>query len=231
MLVRRCYISDGAMRARIEAGTEEAHVLAAVLPGPGSIMSGDFGEIMTYVFHVASLTGTAHGPKKWRLKGDRTKAASHSDVVIFVLPRWPAFSSSDAVVCSEVKAKSTKSKFDPIARALAGVVKDRASRLARTLAWLKERAVRGDDSGVEMRVLDRFAKAASNDAYQTKYNAVAVVCSSLVDEELANLPAEKPADCEVIVIAIDALKPLYTDTYAAVLSVSDFAEEEDEASA
>src|SRR4029079_5363811 len=53
--VRRCYITDEVLLERAEAlGVTCAEVLASKLPDPGSVMSGDFGEIITYFHHAAS---------------------------------------------------------------------------------------------------------------------------------------------------------------------------------
>lgn len=84
------------------------------------------------------------GPKKWRLKQDRTKPAPYSDVVHFVMPSWPQSSEQDYVLCSEVKTKSTPGQSSPVAAAIADCEKDRTSRLAKTLVWLKERSLHED---------------------------------------------------------------------------------------
>ena len=71
-------------------------------------MAGDFGEILVMLYHAALEQPTEIlGPKKWRLKQDRTKPAPYSDVVHFVVPSWPQSSDQDRILCSEVKTKST----------------------------------------------------------------------------------------------------------------------------
>ena len=71
-------------------------------------MAGDFGEILVFLYHAAEEHPMAViGPKKWRLKQDRTKPTPYLDVVHFVVPTWPDSSEHDCLVCSEVKTKST----------------------------------------------------------------------------------------------------------------------------
>ena len=107
--VRRCYISDELIEERVASlGVSRAEILGSKLPDPGSTMAGDFGEILVYFYHAARLhPSIAFGPKKWRLKQDRTKPAPHSDVIHFLLPGWPTPTIRDVVVCSEVKVKSS----------------------------------------------------------------------------------------------------------------------------
>jgi hypothetical protein len=52
-------------------------------------MSGDFGEIVAYLYLAGSEGGGVVGPKRWRLKEDRTKSAPCSDVVQLVFSNWP----------------------------------------------------------------------------------------------------------------------------------------------
>jgi hypothetical protein len=144
--VRRCYIDDALLDGRAAATGRPKSELAAKLPDRGSTMAGDFGEILVFLYHVAVEPEVELiGPKKWRLKQDRTKPAPYSDVVHFVLPHWPESSSDDRILCSEVKTKSTSGDSSPISSAVADCEKDRTSRLAKTLVWLKERALHEGD--------------------------------------------------------------------------------------
>lgn len=102
-------------------GISRAAVLATKLPDPGSIMSGNFGEIVGYIY-LAGINGSAIvGLKRWRLKEDRTRSAPGSDVVQFVLTHWPAPSADDSLVCAEVKAKATPGSWAPLGAAITGI--------------------------------------------------------------------------------------------------------------
>jgi hypothetical protein len=133
--VRRCYIDDTLLDERAQAtGRPKSELVAAKLPDRGSTMAGDFGEILVFLYHATLEPGVdLVGPKKWRLKQDRTKPAPYSDVVHFVLPHWPVSSTDDRILCSEVKTKSTAGDSSPISSAVADCEKDRTSRLAKTL--------------------------------------------------------------------------------------------------
>lgn len=225
--VRRCYATDGQIMARAHAtqSTPE-QILAAKLPDPGSVRSGEFGEILAYIY-LASREGTngAIGPKKWRLKQDRNKPAPYSDVVQFVVADWSAPSPEDRLVCAEVKAKSTDGVFSPITAALQGSELDQTSRLARTLVWLRDRA-RGEDIGVvTIARLNRFINATEYPQYTTEHYAIAVVCSGLVEAELAaHPPGNIPHNCAVVVMSVPNLQHTYMTVYCSVQnSVVDWA--------
>jgi len=216
--VRRCYITDAFLEARAEAtGIASPDIIAAVLPDPGATMAGDFGEILVYLYqaskeHPASTVGA----KKWRLKQDRTKPAPFSDVVHFVLPTWPTPSRDDVVICSEVKTKATDGGSSPITAAIADSAKDRTSRLARTLVWLRERALLADLGDIDLARLERFIRATDYPPAKKRFRAVAVVCESLLARELADAPTTPPSDYTVIVISVPELHKIYSSVFEAV---------------
>ncbi len=217
LAVRRCYITDSLLAESATTRTvPQAEVIAARLPDPGATMAGDFGEILVYLYQ-----GTQEHPRvtlgstKWRLKPDRTKPIPLSDVVHFVLPSWPTPSEEDVVLCAEVKTKSTNSTFAPIKRAIEDSEKDRTSRLTRTLMWLRERALTENLGDVQLPHLDRFINATDHPPAQRRFRAVAVVCATLVDAELADAPNQAHADYTVVVISVPDLKTTYTSVFAA----------------
>jgi hypothetical protein len=180
-------------------------------------MSGDFGEILAFALLAAHFTGgKAIGPKKWRLKEDPARPAPHTDIVQFVLPHWPAASASDEVLCAEVKTKATAAKrFRPIQEALSGCERDRISRLARTLVWLRQRELRAPLGSVTLEQLDRFINAVDNPPAQKSFRAVVVICATLWDDEQLALPETLTADCQLVVITVPSLREVYTATFAA----------------
>ncbi|PID59906.1 MAG: hypothetical protein CSB44_12150 [Gammaproteobacteria bacterium] len=216
--VRRCYIDDALLNERAATtGRPKSELVADKLPDQGSTMAGDFGEILVFLYHAAVEPGVdLIGPKKWRLKQDRTKPAPYSDVVHFVLPNWPDSSADDRILCSEVKTKSTAGNSSPVSSAVADCEKDRTSRLAKTLVWFKERALHEDLGTTTVTHLERFTKATDHPEAQKQFRAVAVVCASLVDDELEDAPEEEPTDHTVVVIAVPKLKQRYGDVFDAV---------------
>lgn len=213
--VRRCYVSDITLIDRAKAtGVSEAELIAAKLTDPGATMAGDFGEILVYLYQATREHPTnVIGPKKWRLKQDRTKPAPHSDVVQFVLPSWPLPTADDLVLCAEVKTKSTNGASTPIKSAIDDCAKDRTSRLTRTLVWLRERALFEPLDDIQLAHLNRFINATEYPPAKKHFSAVAVICSSLVEAELVDAPKETPSDYTVVVIAVPELYKIYNAAF------------------
>ncbi|EMI24619.1 Hachiman antiphage defense system protein HamA [Rhodopirellula europaea] len=215
--IRRCYLSDHTLSALLDDNTSEQELIAACLPDRGATMAGDFGELLAYIFHLADNDAlNLCGPKKWRIKIDRRKASPMSDVVHFALPTWPLASDDDQLLCSEVKVKSTKTKSRPISDALEDSRKDRASRLAKTLVWLRERTILGGDTDVNCDQLNRFIKAAENPAFSKSFNAVAVICNGLIEDELVADPPANDPHHQIVVIGVPELKETYQQVFEAV---------------
>ncbi len=215
--LRRCYITDAELdAAALRHDLLRAEIVASRLPDAGSTMSGDFGEVLGYFYQATqALPADAVGPKKWRLKQDRTKPAPKSDVVHFIMPNRPDSSEEDAILCSEVKAKATCGDTTPIQSAIADCKKDRTSRLASTLVWLRERAMTTDLGDVDIQMLNRFINAVDHFPMVKRYRAVAVICNALVENELLAAPAVADPEFTLVVIAVPELKTTYTAAFAA----------------
>ena len=223
---RRAYLSDEFLDTRAQelehevGGTREerqVEIICSKLPDPGSIMSGDFGEIIVYFYQaVGAHPKVAFGPKKWRLKESRTKAAPYSDVVHFILPDWPTPTEKDEILCSEVKSKATDSGGNPIEKAIEDCAKDRTSRLAKTLVWLRDRAISEDLGTVKLAHLDRFINATDHPSATKRFHAVAVICSNLAEAELVNAPDTSSAEYTLTVIVVPDLQAVYTAVFQAV---------------
>jgi hypothetical protein len=215
--VRRCYVSDELVTKRAGVlSVPEAQIVEASLPPPGAVMAGDFGEILAYFYIATRLhPQAAVGPKKWRLKQDRTKPAPYSDVLSFVLPSWPAASEEDRLICSEVKTKSTPGDSNPIGEAIEGTGRDRTSRLARTLVWLRDRGLREDLGAVTLQHLNRFIDATEHPSYARDFIAVAVLSTSLLDEEVVHAPSTTPEGYSVVILAVPELREVYASVFEA----------------
>ncbi|NRD57032.1 Hachiman antiphage defense system protein HamA [Corallococcus exiguus] len=215
--VRRCYITDKHLADRAALlGLPASEILASKMPDPGSTMSGDFGEIITFILQSSQKHPQAIiGPKKWRLKQDRTKPAPHSDVIHFLVPNWPSSSSNDALLCAEVKTKSLEGSSTPIKKAIEDSAKDRVSRLGRTLTWLRERALNEDLGELTIAHLSRFINATNHPPAAKNFSAVAILCSSLTKSELKDAPTQASPDYSVIIMSIPELKATYTSIFDA----------------
>jgi hypothetical protein len=215
--LRRSYITDQMLTERAAVlGLPQSAILASKLPDQGSTMAGDFGEILCYLYQsTKELPASAIGVKKWRLKQDRTKPAPRSDVVHFLMPNRPNSSMEDAILCAEVKLKSTNSNSTPIASAIEDCAKDRTSRLAQTLVWLRERAMTEQLGDVDIPLLNRFIDLVDHPPVSKRFRAVAVICESLVDEELQTAPNIPNNDFTLLIIAVPNLKQTYEAVFAA----------------
>jgi hypothetical protein len=218
--VRRCYIADElvATSARSQNLPQKA-ILESTFPDTGSVMAGDFGEIIAYLYHASNATPhRLIGPKKWRLKQDRRKPAPYSDVVQFALPAWPSSSVDDVIHCSEVKTKSTMSAFNPFLDAIADSRKDQVSRLSNTLEWLRERSLTESLGATETSMLDRFIQAVDHPPAARRFYAVVVICSDVAMVDLKSLQYVSTAECTLVVLVVPNLKETYTAVYHTALN-------------
>lgn len=216
---RRCYVTDSAIDQRAtETGATRREIVEVKLPDRGSVMAGDFGEILTSLVQaVEDHQSEVLDPRKWRLKNDRTKAAPRSDVVQFILPEWPEASSDDRLICSEVKTKSTASSQSPILQAITDSEKDSDGRLVKTLVWLRERALDTGLETVSVGQLDRFIKAVDYPAAIHEFRAVAVVCADLIESELEDIELPDLEDRALMVLVVPDLKATYESVYDSIL--------------
>jgi hypothetical protein len=220
---RRCYLSDRSLFENAErTGRPPSEIVKAKIPDSGSVMAGDFGEILTALFLASQRHPIeVHDPKKWRLKQDRTKPAPYSDVVQFVLPQWPAPSSDDELICAEVKTKSTGGDSTPVASAIADSRKDREGRLIKTLVWLKERALGEDLGSVDLDQIERFIRATDFPPATHEFFAVAVISSNLLEDEIDSAEPLADDECTLVILSVPDLKANYEALYAAIVASVD----------
>jgi hypothetical protein len=210
-----CYTTKLHLKERAEStGLPLAELLANKLPDPGSVMSGDFGEVLTLFFLGSERAEKITPINKWRYKQDRKKAAPLSDVVLFYREHAATATENDFVICAEAKQKAMASKtYVPITKAVEGFEEDKTGRLGRTLVWLREKAI-DHGSKDEINFLDRFTIDPSI-KYLKHFKAVAIIDRDLLDEEITrqiHLPKQDEF-FEVIVLGIKDLKVLYEKVY------------------
>jgi 2-keto-3-deoxy-galactonokinase len=90
--------------------------------------------------------------------------------------------------------------------------------LAKTLVWLKERALHEDLGSTTVAHLERFTRAIDHPLAQKQFRAVAVISANLLNDELVEAPDEEPTDHTVVVIAVPDLKQRYEEVFDAVHS-------------
>jgi hypothetical protein len=211
-----CYISKENIAAtanKMKLSTSE--ILKNKFPDQGSVMSGDFGEIITLFYLGSERSESIRKIRKWKYKQDRRKPAPHSDVIILYRESSTSSTDKDFVICAESKMKATASKDRPIKNSIDGYNLDKTGRLARTLVWLKEKAI--DNNNLEsLEFIKRFTDDHLDNGYKKFYRAVAIIDRDLLDLELTqplNLPPQND-EFEVVVIGIKDLKNLYERTFA-----------------
>lgn len=212
-----CYTTKKNTKQRVEKTKLSAcEIIANKLPDPGSVMSGDFGEVLTLFFLGSERTENISSIKKWRYKENRLKAAPLSDVILLYREYKDKPSKNDFVICAEAKQKATKSKiFFPIEKSIEGFELDRTGRLARTLVRLREKAI-DQESSKKLEFIERFTSGHLALEYKKNFKAVAIVDRELLDEELIReleLP-QQDESFEVIVLGINKLKLLYEKVYS-----------------
>jgi len=209
-----CYTSRMLLKIGAErTGKNPAELLANKLPDRGSVMSGEFGEVLTLFFLCGECAEGTWPVRKWRYKQDRRKPAPYSDVIILYRKSKRDPSEEDFVLCAEAKQKATSSEFCPISQAVEGFIKDRTGRLARTLVWLREKAIDREHRNT-IKFLERFTHDLSVE-FAKYFKAVAVIDRSLLDEEITRdleLP-EQDGSFEVLVLGISDLKRLYETVF------------------
>ncbi|MDR0604747.1 MAG: SAVED domain-containing protein [Bacteroidales bacterium] len=209
---RKYYILDSELAEKSEEiGIGKSEFLEQyVLPSVGKIKSGDFGEIFSCSFvkeRYAQKGFILVCPRKFIWKMDRDKAMPFTDVVGFYREDIAKASSNDFIVSVESKMKATNSAANRIQEAIDGAQKDRTTRLAKTLIWLKQKY--GREGNAKMH---EFTKRYSNPVYQGTYNKI-YKAFTIVDSKFETTEIENPVNnndgITIIVISMDNLKNIY----------------------
>jgi len=234
---RRAYISDEKLD-RIEAKKKSPRkdIINRRLPAPGDVMSGDFGEILTYYMATEIWSPDVdYKPMKWQFKDDPKKASPKTDVVLFQLANDVSHpDTNDKLITYEAKAHATpitgtykkhkqkqavtlKDGRDccTLLDAVFDADKDRASRAAESIIYLKNKAEDNEDDEF-LDVLNRFDKGFSV-PYKAEYNAVAIVESNDIDNQIARMPKRLMAtfpDIRLYCMPIKNMKQVYEDIYS-----------------
>ncbi len=117
-------------------------IISDRLPKPGMVMSGDFGEILT--FYLATemwAADTNVRPMKWRLKDKKTDPSKYTDIVLLKLEEVDKACVTDKLYTIEVKTLCSRPSGDKcsLIDAVEDAEKDRVSRWYETLEYLRVR--------------------------------------------------------------------------------------------
>jgi hypothetical protein len=181
-----------------------------VLPDIGNIKSGDFGEMLSYFFiteHYTDKGFVLFCPRKWLWKEDRNKSTPYTDVVGFYREDKTNPSENDFIVSVESKMKATKSDKHRIQDAIDGANKDKLTRLAKTLVWLKEKYARNGDEKNRI-FIERYVDPVGIGTYNKIYKAFAILERIFENAEITQLIKDKDG-ITIIVITMKNLKDIY----------------------
>lgn len=213
---RRCYVADKELKENLKKLNIDAYELIRnYIPDKGNIMSGEFGEILSFfILKERCRPLSLLAPKKWLWKLDRNRPIQYTDVILLHMKSEEP-DKTDFLISAEVKTKSKDNRsYLPLQDAVAGVIKDSVSRLAVTLCWLREKYVK-TASRKGIRYLDRFIESPRFGEYGKQFKAVAVLDEEFLEHEVGvgvdSLPIE--IQIEILVIAIKSLKAVYERIY------------------
>lgn len=227
---RISYITDADLENRIKTfGSTKEKEWGEILPTEGSIKSGDFGEILAYLFFKERHKDKkVDGPRKWHWKQEKNVAAPYTDVILFSIKDKDKPSKDDLLISVESKMKATPSKeYHPIQAAIDGAEKDYVSRIANSLSWLrkkykdeslKEGADKEHLKGL-VAMIERFIKSETIGEYDKKIKAIAFIDKDLYDDEVkkaTTIPTTKGLNLNVFAVSIKALKNVYENVFTEI---------------
>lgn len=234
---RRAYITDEKLD-HIEAKKQNPRtdIIKRRLPDPGDVMSGDFGEILTFYMATELWSQDVnYTPMKWRFKNDPKKACPKTDVILFQFVNDVEHpNANDKLITYETKAHATSvaGKYKKhkqkkaitykdgkdvcsFVDAMFDADKDRASRAGESIIYLKNQAENNDDDEL-MKILLRFEVGYSV-SYTPEYNAVAIIESTDLANQISRMPADLMAtfpDITLYCMPIKDLKKVYENVYS-----------------
>ncbi len=212
---RQCYITDEVLEELSKkAGITKCDFLEKyILPDDPTIKSGDFGELLCYHAVIENFENKGFvlfGPKKWRWKDNRNVAAPGSDAILFYVADSKKPTQKDILLTVESKMKAIKTNVHRTQDAIDGAMKDKKTRMAKTLSWLEEKyAKEGDEKN--RRFVERFKDPATFGDYNKMFKAVAVIDSTCEKDEIEK-KLRNDEKITVIIISLEDLKKAYENT-------------------
>jgi hypothetical protein len=220
------YISDDELQLRItELHSDKATEFSEILPDKGSIKSGDFGEILSYLlFKNRHKKRQVDGPKKWRWKQEKNVAAPYTDVILYSMKHKKP-SKDDLLISVESKMKAVANNgYHPIQNAIDGAEKDYVSRIANSLSWIrkkyKDELVKANANKAAITnvisIINRYIQSETTGPYSKKVKAIAIIDKDLLEDELVKtvtVPSIPGLDLAVFVVSIKDLQGAYETVF------------------
>lgn len=217
--------------------TTREEEISGRLPGKGKVMSGDFGEILSFYLACQLWSPNVNVfPMKWRFKDPKKDASKYTDIVLFELKSLEKATVDDSMVTYEVKTRATALGNKPYAKhkrkskksykdgkdectileAVVDANEDAVERAAETIPYLELRCKDLDLEELYWQI-HRFS-VANKVTYKKEHHAVAIVDKSLLAEQIKRMPADllaqHPNVNNVYCLPITELQQLYERVYA-----------------
>ena len=214
--VVRCYIDPPKLREMsAQTGHDPAQLFRDLLPTDAKLVSGDFGEMFVWL-DVQERPPLPRFPLyRWRLRAKRNDTIRGVDLLGYVLA-GPEPTPNDLLVLCEVKTRSQSRNGRAVQRALDGVLRDYATRVASQLLFQHARLLQdGDAAGAA--ALARFYRT---DVVPFRVRLIAAVVEDTRlwrDTDLNYLPQQHtaPAEVEVHITCVDDLWPWIGNVHGA----------------
>jgi hypothetical protein len=221
-MFRKCYVSNKKLKeSKEELEMEYSDIMRSYIPDPGNVMSGEFGEILSYyLLQEKYLPIELLGPKKWLWKDDRNKPVQKTDVIFFNR-NDDVPTKDDLLIAAEIKAKATKNNsYDPIKNAVDGAYDDYVRRVGITLSWLKDKYIKEVNKNA-VKYLERFRDPIKFGEYRAHYKAIAIIDEQFFESELKRERklTDIEGEFEIILISIKGLKDVYEETYMKIFDL------------
>lgn len=235
---REAYISEEKLSHIVSRfPTTRKDAISRRLPRKGSVMSGDFGEILAFYLACQIWSPTVNVlPMKWRFKDSKKDSSKYTDIVLFELHDVKKPSVDDAMYTYEVKTcseglgdgvykihkrPSYKNYKDgrsecTILEAVFDANKDAVERAAETIPYLLTRCE--DEDLYELHEQIYRFRIAEKTTYKKEYNAVAVVDTKTLAKQMSRMPkdllAMHPNVKKVYCVPMNNLKSVYESVYS-----------------
>jgi len=211
------YITEEELKnQKAEFGETASDIYNQYIPDNPSLMSGEFGEIISYSLleEIYERKGfVLNGLKKTLFKEAKNVASHGTDIVLFHQNSLTKPSKDDVLISAEIKTKATKNKESSIVKAVKDAEKDNLSRLSETLIWLK-RAYKENKDTDGFNSIQRFADPVKSGKYEKHFKAIAIIDKDFKSYEKVPKKTSIKDDFEIILILIDNLKSSYQSVYA-----------------
>ncbi len=218
---RMAYIDDEQLKSDVDAQvwTREDGIKMR-LPTNPSLKSGEFGEIlMFYILFCFVHKDATIAPVKWRWKENCDMPCHLNDLAFFKCLDHEHPSTTDYISCYEIKTKAlapspvTSSQIND---AINGANKDKTSRLAKLLVYLKTNYSKERDYE-KVRIVERFEEAAAA-SYDKKFGAAIVVDRKYLQKHIKNINPKKLTlaqneNISIYAVPISEMKALYEELY------------------